>query len=363
MLATWQWAAYTYDRTQSSGKEPLLINLDESPMPLVYEGVIGNVLKGQNAAHNAREPRRLATRTEQRTHFTMIAMICNISWIQSILPQVLVVPERILNLANWRTLLNELPSSVYIVRQSSMWVNTTLYTKVLRLLRKCLKLHRIQRRFQVIFFADAFGGHITMRSLYKMGAYGFWFVLLPAQLTWLLQPLDVKVFGYLKSFLRQRFITLRSQNADGHLILTAVRDVYAAVEKLFVNRSWAKAFDVLGLNGGMPPSDPHVLIECGWTVFPTFVRTRPTTAVICTNTPKGRLLHSDALRRCMPPVDSETASVSANTHMVAPISLAGDENVVVQPHNIRRRVLPPSFALGANDSEPIEANDSDPSSD
>ena len=174
-MATWQWAAYTYDRSHSSGKEALLINLDESPMPLVYEGVIGNVLKNQDAAHNSREPRRPATRTEQRTHFTLIAMICNVSWIQSILPQVWVVPERILSRSNWATLLGELPQNVYIVRQSSMWVNTRLYTKVLRLLRKCLKLHRIQRRYQVIFFADAFGGHITVRSLYKMGAYGFWF--------------------------------------------------------------------------------------------------------------------------------------------------------------------------------------------
>ena len=120
-------------------------------MPLVYEGVIGNVLKNQNTAHNAREPRRPATRTEQRSHFTLIAMVCNVSWIQTILPQVLVVPERMLGLSNWQTLLTELPQSVYIVRQSSMWVNTALYTKVLRLLRKCLKLHRIQRRYQVIF--------------------------------------------------------------------------------------------------------------------------------------------------------------------------------------------------------------------
>ena len=184
-----------------------------------------------------------------------------------------------------------------------------------------------------------------------MGAYGFWFVLLPAQLTWLLQPLDVKVFGYLKSFLRQRFITLRSQNADGHLILTAVRDVYAAVEKLFVNRSWAKAFDVLGLNGGMPPSDTHILIECGWTVFPTFVRTRPTTAVICSNTPKGRILHADALRRCMPPVYSLSSPLSANIQTMVSPSLTRGDHVEIRPEVSQRRVLPPTFARIDHDSD------------
>ena len=232
-----------------------------------------------------------------------------------------------------------------------MWVNTSSYTKVLRLLRKCLKFHRIQRRFQVIFFADAFGGHITVRSLYKMGAYGFWFVLLPAQLTWLLQPLDVKVFGYLKAFLRQRFITVPAQNFNDSLVLTAIRDVFAAVEKWFVNRSWAKAFDTLGLNGGIPPSSKHILVECGWTVFPPFVRTRPTTAVICSNTPKGRILHADALRRCMPPVYSLSSPLSANIQTMVSPSLTRGDHVEIRPEISQRRVLPPTFGRREHDSD------------
>ena len=134
------------------------------PHALVYGGVIGNVLKGQGTRQNRREPRRPATRNEQRIHFTLIGIICNIPWIQSILPQVIVVPERALGRQDWATIMNELPVNVYLVRQGSMWVNTALYAKVLRLLRKCLKLHRVQRHYQVILFADAFGGHITVRS-------------------------------------------------------------------------------------------------------------------------------------------------------------------------------------------------------
>ena len=104
-----------------------------------------------------------------------------------------------------------------------MWVNTALYAKVLSLLRKCLKLHRVQRHYQVILFADALGGHITVRSLYKMGDYGFWFVLLPAQLTWLLQPLGVQTFAQMKSFLRHRFASVTENALNDSLILTCLR--------------------------------------------------------------------------------------------------------------------------------------------
>ena len=141
-----------------------------------------------------------------------------------------------------------------------MWVNTTLYAKVLRLMRKCLKLYRVQQHYQVIFFADALGGHITVRSLYKMGDYGFWFVLLPAQLTWMLQPLDVQTFAQIKAFLRSRFISFTQGAVNDSLILTCLRDVFAAVRKYLVGRSWARTFDTLGLNGGIPPFGQTFLI-------------------------------------------------------------------------------------------------------
>ena len=316
-------------------------------MPLVYGGVIGNVVKGQSVRNGRREPRRPATRNEQRIHFTFIGMICNILWIQSILPQVLVVPERILGLLDWRTLMNELPLNIYIVRQGSMWVNTDLYAKVLRLLRKCLKWHRVQRHYRVILFADAFGGHITVRSLFKMGDYGFWFVLLPAQLTWLLQPLDVQTFAQMKSFLRNRFASVPENNVNERLILTCLRHVFAAVRKYFVGRSWARAFDSLGLNGAVAPTSKHFFLECEWSQLPTINRGRPTQDIVSLNTPRGRTLHLVALRRCMPPEDTPPAPHAATSEPVISTGLAVASMVPIGEHATRRRVLPPTF-FGAN---------------
>ena len=169
VLKTWQWAAYLHDEIgYSSLKTPLLINIDESPMPLVYANAEGNILRRGNPRNALREPRRPATRNEQRIHFTLVAMICNIPWIQDVLPQILVIPERALPIAEWRIIAAELPENVYLLRQRSMWVSSTLHKTILRLLRKCLKRLRIQNFYKVILFVDSFGGHITVESMRAM---------------------------------------------------------------------------------------------------------------------------------------------------------------------------------------------------
>ena len=130
VLGTWQWAAYLHDEAVRKGKQPLLINLDESPMPLVYPNARGNVVRPRSLHPHLREPRRPATRNEQRIHFTFVAVICNIQAIQDILPQIIVVPKRALGELDWDTIDAELPNNVYLVRQPSMWVNTALHRTI-----------------------------------------------------------------------------------------------------------------------------------------------------------------------------------------------------------------------------------------
>ena len=114
-----------------------------------------------------------------------------------------------------------------------MWVNATLYAKILRLLRKCLKRHKVQRRHRVVVMADAFGGHLTLRAMQKINKYRFYFVLLSAGLTWLLQPLDVQTFVCVKRFLRDRYAQVPEHEPEPRLILTSLRDLLAAIAKLF----------------------------------------------------------------------------------------------------------------------------------
>ena len=301
-MGTWQWAAYTHDEVLKQHKLPLLINIDESPMPLVYANATGNIVRLGNQRNTYREPRRGATRNEQRIHFTYVAMICNVQWIQQFLPQILIIPERALPINEWRTIFAELPENVYLLRQGSMWVSSKLHKKILRLLRKCLKRLRIQHTYKVILLADAFGGHITIESMQAMKDYGFFFVLLPAGLTWLMQPLDVQTFVQVKRFLRARYCALPLEGPPTRIVLQALRDVLAAIATYFVNKDWANAFDSLGLNGGRPPTSKHMHTELDWPTFPAIPRGRPTPEIIRMNTPGNRNLNTAAINGCLPPV-------------------------------------------------------------
>ena len=53
--------------------------------------------------------------------------------------------------------------------QGSMWVNTALYAEVLSLLRKCLKLHRVQRHYQASCSLMLWGGAHHSSFLTKHG--------------------------------------------------------------------------------------------------------------------------------------------------------------------------------------------------
>ena len=301
-MGTWQWAAYTHDEILKEHKVPLLINIDESPMPLVYANATGNIVRLGNQRNTYREPRRGATRNEQRIHFTYVAMICNIPWIQEHLPQILIIPERALPITEWITIAAELPMNVYLLRQPSMWVSSKLHKKILRLLRKCLRRLRIQHRYRVIVFADAFGGHITKESMWAMKDYGFFFVLLPAGLTWLLQPLDVQTFVQVKRFLRARYCSLPLEGPPDRIVLQALRDVLAAIAKYFVRKDWGYAFDSLGLNGACPPTSKYIHTELDWPSFPAIPRGRPTAEIIKRNTPGNRNLNAAAIDGCLPPL-------------------------------------------------------------
>ena len=104
------------------------------------------------------------------------------------------------------TIAAELPRNVYLLRNKSMWLNTKLFLDVLKLLKEIINHYEIQHTYQVMLFVDAFGGHISIPSFAMMKDCRFWFVSLPANLTYLLQPLDVKPFRMVKRFLSPKLL-------------------------------------------------------------------------------------------------------------------------------------------------------------
>ena len=72
----------------------------------------------------------------------------------------------------------------------------------------------------------------------------------PAKVTYCLQPLDVYVFSNIKGSMRQSFQERNIMTQSGQVSFDSSITVYCrAVEKVLLSRSWAHAFERLGLTG------------------------------------------------------------------------------------------------------------------
>ena len=70
--------------------------------------------------------------------------------------------------------------------------------------------------------------------------------LVPGKLTWLLQMLDVKVFGVFKRQLRQACMSARNSSPSGQCSpVTWIPLAVDAVDALLTRRMWTQAFDVM----------------------------------------------------------------------------------------------------------------------
>ena len=86
------------------GRPVLAINLDESPVPAVATHTAGNVprdARGRQAAAASPEPAlpeptQPVRKGTDRQNFTLVAMICSESWLQPLMPQVLLGKRKLL---------------------------------------------------------------------------------------------------------------------------------------------------------------------------------------------------------------------------------------------------------------------------
>ena len=60
-----------------AGKELLLLNLDETPIPLTFPHTRGNAMRLDPAQAWLRAARQRSARAEQRLFFTHVGLICN----------------------------------------------------------------------------------------------------------------------------------------------------------------------------------------------------------------------------------------------------------------------------------------------
>jgi hypothetical protein len=269
----WQWM--NYDCAQiPAGKTPLRINLDETAICLYQGEAKGTVFASKRRQRDGGVVQRVGL-GKRRCYLTHIALICDRSDVQPILPQTIIGNEHTFLVRSMAALRAACPGNVTIIRQKSAWNNEVLCAAVVR------KLARVLQPFmgtvQPLLFLDAVRLHTTARVLRACADVGIWAVVVPARTTWLLQPLDTDAFLSFKQRLRELYQGARARSADGDVGVDVVLAcVYDAIRIVFQGRQWSAAFDRVGLRCGQLGVAPHVLRQLRLEGQPVVPAVRPT---------------------------------------------------------------------------------------
>ena len=134
--------------------------------------------------------------SKQRAGFTHVALICDDVSLQPRLPQILLGNERLFPAATIAALQGTLAPNIHLWRRKSGWVTKELMLEILKDL--CAALGALTATHQVVLLLDTASVHICPKFLRAANRKGIMVQYIPAKLTWLLQPLDTRVFARFK---------------------------------------------------------------------------------------------------------------------------------------------------------------------
>ena len=238
-----QWMAYLRSRVPHH-KELLPINLDETSIGYAFPGAAGNITRRRWWPNKRQPPRSKVNQQAARGSITYVALVTPRGDVQRKLPQILIGSRtkrftlRVLNS------LGVIPARVFLIRGSNAWNNSVIMLEILNLLADALR--DVVQGFQPVLVMDTCKCHLTDVVLHHSWRLGIWVSIVPAGLTWLLQPLDCFVFARLKSFLRNEFrACLQTHGAVS--VAQWFRMLFKAATEFMCGNSWERGVRFLGL--------------------------------------------------------------------------------------------------------------------
>jgi len=124
--------------------------------------------------------------------------VCDNAKVQRALPHIPLVRKQFSPQVMLANLLEAVqpPVTVWVVENS--WTTAEMMIRVLNHLKMCLQEWAATR--QIILSADAFRAHISPNVWRRAAALDIMFFVIPAKMTWALQPCDTHVFANLKHY-------------------------------------------------------------------------------------------------------------------------------------------------------------------
>ena len=195
-----------------------------------------------------------------RTTLTHIAVVCDDAALQPLLPQVIVANTKTILRKQLLRLIIESPPNVRLVRRQTSWNTAALQEEVIGWLREALQPFR--DRYTPVLLMDAAPVHLASNVLRACVERSIHVIVVPAQMTWLLQPLGTRVFRLYKATFMRAFQTARTRTDTGHLTVAAfLQVVYSTIREVLQGRTWHHAFAACGYTMGQTDVSESVLSE------------------------------------------------------------------------------------------------------
>ena len=245
--AVWRWSNLLH-RHVPAGKVPLHCNLDETSIKLFSETARGFVsAAARKKKYKGPGVHREIEKGHTRGAYSHVALVCDNLVIQKDLPQILVVNQHMCSVDCYRSLAPQLPKNIQLWRRRSAWMDISAMCQVIEALGKSLEPYRCL--YQPILCLDACKVHLNARVWRAAKKWNILMFCIPARVTYCLQPLDVCVFSILKAALRSNSQTRSIASPSGGVSLeSSVLSLSDAIGTVLIGRSWAHAFEHLGLS-------------------------------------------------------------------------------------------------------------------
>ncbi len=290
----WRWSQMLH-KTGSVAKPRLVINMDETSVRLLPASTAGCLVA--EARRRLRSPCTLgmpATKRQTRGMLTQMVFVCNDATCQRALPTVLLISTRMLSKARWRAVRDDLPAHVHFWREKRGWVTGKLMTEALKLVAAALAPWRPSH--EIIFVADTYRAHITDMVWRTLRTLGFAYLLIPAKLTWALQPCDTHVFAAYKRALSLLFQTRQAFAEDApDYVARVVSVVVETYDSAVRAQSWAHAFASNGLTADLTAVSPRLLQQLAMPVPPSATQPLPELEDFACIFPRGARIPLDGI--------------------------------------------------------------------
>ena len=224
-----------------------------------------------------RMPRVRVTLARRRTYMSFVALVCDVPEVQRVLPQVLIGNFHTLPAASMAALRAQLGPTITLIRQRSAWNNNRLCAVIVRMIAAALA--PFAAAYQPILFMDAARCHLKWNVFAACSRAGIWPIVVPARMTWLLQPLDTHVFASFKRCVQADVLRARCAAAvDDSVLEQLMAALREAVASILVGRTWGKAFASNGFGAGQTGVSQRVLDALCLEAAPEIPDTRPSLA-------------------------------------------------------------------------------------